>query len=446
MKGLCFNSKQIYNDHITKYRGSENINYGCSMRGAWRALQCMGNDIAIVIHGPIGCNNEFKLDYSDGLARTYCTDMKETDVITGGIKKLEDLLLKLECNVEISLIVILTTCTSELIGENIEGLISQLKGNLHKKYIVLHTSGISGMVQSEGHNLVISNLIKNFTVETENDEKSVNYIGYSWPLDNESGRDISELNNILKEIGIKLNAVMTSGMSYTNIFQASKASLNIVRCPGSAYGLINYMKNQFNIPYIKLPIPIGIKNTHEFLFSLIDYFDLPNEKKEIINNYEQFTIRRLEKLKKFLCGKKVAVAVGANRTLYLVEALIELGLDIKVISFYRLHETIGDDVVNISGNTFNNLSKLTEEYNLNCDVLIYADSKQFFDIVKNADIDIVFDVHTNRKLINKMGIAFSESMDVTHPYHFYFGFLALAYDLVKEINQPFFKKYKEYII
>ena len=60
--------------------------------------------------------------------------------------------------------------------------------------------------------------------------------------------------------------------------------------------------------------------------------------------------------KRLLKGKKVAVAVGANRTLDLIEALLELGLDIKVISFYRLHETIGDKVTNISGKTFKRLS------------------------------------------------------------------------------------------
>ena len=162
MKGICFNSTEIDNEEIKNYQGKDNVNYGCSMRGAWRALQCMKEDVAIVIHGPKGCNNEFKLDYTKGLARTYCTNMTEQDVITGGIDKLEKLIMELNENENISIIVILTTCTSELIGEDIDGLVSSLNKKIAKKCIVLHTSGISGMVQSEGHNMVITQLAKNF--------------------------------------------------------------------------------------------------------------------------------------------------------------------------------------------------------------------------------------------------------------------------------------------
>ena len=204
------------------------------------------------------------------------------------------------------------------------------------------------------------------------------------------------------------------------------------------------MEKELGIPYLKLPIPVGIKNSSEFFYKLIDYFKLPEESKKIINNYEKFTIDRINKIKPYLEGKKVAIAVGANRTIYLLEALLELGLDVKVVSFYRIHETIGDPLIELTGNTFKKLSKVIEKNNLNLDVLVYNDTKQFMEAIRKNNIDIVFDVHTNRKTIHSMGLAFSESMDVVQPYQFYYGFLALAYDLVKELNQPFYKNYKEY--
>ena len=444
MKGLCFNSNQLDDLDIKNYKFNNNINYGCSMRGAWRALQCMGDDVAIVIHGPEGCNNEFKLDYTAGIARTYCTNMDEKDVITGGAEKLEKVIVNIDKLSHISLIVILTTCTSELIGEDIDGLVNKLKNKVSKKFLVLHTSGISGMVQSEGHNMVISNLAKRFIKIKSKKKNSINYIGYSWPWDHRSGRDISELRNILNEIGIELNVVFTSGMTFSDLEGASGASLNVVRCPGSAYSVIKYMQDNFNIPYIKLPMPVGIENTTKFFEGLIDYFHLPPDTRKKLKHYEDFVRKRLATLKLFLDGKKVAVAVGANRTLYLVEALTELGLDIKVISFYRIHETVGNQVLDISGKTFEKLSKIIQKYNLSCKVLMYSDSKQFWEVVTDQKVEIVFDVHTNRKLIHRMGMAFSESMDVIQPYQFYYGFLSLAYDLVKELNQPFYRKYKEF--
>lgn len=444
MKGLKFKTNEINKDFVRQYKGRENINYGCSMRGAWRALQCMKEDIAIVIHGPKGCNNEFKLDFEDTIAKTYCTEMTENDVITGGLRKLEKLIFELDKNKEISLIVVLTTCTSELIGEDIDTLLKNLKNKISKECFVLHTSGISGMVQSDGHNMVISNLIKKYSLKKDKIKNSINYLGYSWPFDHREGRDIYEMQRILTELGIKLNGVYTSNLGFDEIKNASRASLNVVRCPGSSYSTINFMKENFDIPYLKLPIPIGIKNTTEFFSELIDYFDLGEDKKQILKFYENVVHQKLCRYKENLKGKKACVAVGANRTLYLVEALVELGFEIKVISFYRIHETIGDKVINVSGKTCNNLERLKKEHNLDCDVLFYADSKQFYDAIKENKVDIVFDVHTNRKMIHNMGLSFSESMDVEHPYHFYYGFLSFAESLVKELNQPFYKKYKEY--
>lgn len=445
MKGLKFKTNEINKDFVQQYKGRENINYGCSMRGAWRALQCMKEDIAIVIHGPKGCNNEFKLDFEDTIAKTYCTEMTENDVITGGLRKLEKLIFELDKNKEISLIVVLTTCTSELIGEDIDTLLKNLKNKISKECFVLHTSGISGMVQSDGHNMVISNLIKRYSLKNKDKIKnSINYLGYSWPFDHREGRDIHEMQRILNELGIELNGVYTSNLGFDEIKNASRASLNVVRCPGSAYSTINFMKENFDIPYLKLPIPIGIKNTTEFFSELVDFFDLGEDKKQILKSYENVVHQKLCRYKEILKGKKACVAVGANRTLYLAEALVELGFEIKVISFYRIHETIGDKVINVSGKTCNNLERLKKEHNLDCDVLFYADSKQFYDAIKENKVDIVFDVHTNRKMIHNMGISFSESMDVEHPYHFYYGFLSFAESLVKELNQPFYKKYKEY--
>ena len=369
MRGLRFKINEIQEDFVQNYSGKDNVNYGCSMRGAWRALQCMKNDVAIVIHGPKGCNNEFKLDYEDTIAKTYCTEMTENDVITGGLGKLEKLIFDLDKRPDISLIVILTTCTSELIGEDIDTLLQNLKNKTTKKCFVLHTSGISGMVQSDGHNMVISNLIKKYT--SKNNEKiknSINYIGYSWPFDHRAGRDMHELNRILDELGIKLNGVYTSNLGFSEIKEASRASLNVVRCPGSAYGTINFMKENFNIPYLKLPIPVGLKNTTDFFSKLIDYFGLGNEKKQILRSYEEFVCQKLSLYKEILKSKKACVAVGANRTLYLVEALLELELEVKVISFYRIHETIGDSVVKIAGKTFENLERLRQRYNLDCEV------------------------------------------------------------------------------
>ena len=66
-------------------------------------------------------------------------------------------------------------------------------------------------------------------------------------------------------------------------------------------------------------------------------------------------------------------------------------------------------------------------------------------MLTKRQIEIFLELYENQNEYLKAK-HFSESMDVEHPYHFYYGFLSLAANLVQELNQPFYKKYKEFCL
>ena len=445
MPGLCCRSDKLDTDEVNRFSGHEFNDTGCSMRGAWRALQCMTDDIAIVIHGPEGCNNEFKHDCTPGIASTYSTKLTEQDIIRGGLEKLEKLVVNIDTTYKPKLIVILGTCASELIGDDIDGLVRVITPRLNSNIICLHTSGVSGLMQSQGHNLVLNELARKVMKKQTIIPKSINYVGYSLPWDSREGRDLSELKLILDKIGVRLNAVLSSGLSYDKIVNAPAAALNVIRCPGSAYETVEYMQHEFGTPYICPPVPIGLGNTTDFLFQIADHFSIRKEAQPIILKEEQAIRKKINKIGHLLKGKKVAISIGANRTIHLVRALAELGVDIKVISFSRLHESDDARVVGLSGRTFHCLKKVCDRYGIKATVLACPNSTQFKNAVVKAKVDLVFDAHTHRKLAYSNGCGFFDSMNPPQPHLFYNGALALAYDLANGFNQSFYRRYQKWM-
>lgn len=445
MKGMGCNTCDLDKTEIVNYKGDRFINTGCSLTGAWRCLQALKNDTAIIVHGAIGCNNEFKLDYKPGLAATYNTNLNEIDIINGGEEKLRATIKFVDSHYKPKLIAVLGTCASELIGDDVDGIIDDLSKQIKSKIFVLHTSGMSGKMQTEGQNMVNKYFAEHIMKKQKIIPKSINYLGYSFAWDYSEGRDLNELKKMLGKTGIKLLNTITTGCSVNDIERAPAAALNVIRCPPSTYDCVKIMKEKFDTPYIYPPMPIGIKNTTEFLLEITNFFEV-KKAQEIIYKEERKALEKIEKIKKHLKGKKAAVCIGASKTPYLIGALADFGLDVKLISYYRSWETVGDKLTEISGKTMCVLKKICKEKNIESEILVYPDQRQYKNALRQSKFDVVFDANYNHKLIYNLGYFFMESMDNPQPFLGYNGAVILAYDLAKEFTRDFYKKYQKYQI
>lgn len=418
---------------------------GCTFRGAWRALQAMKEDVAIIIHGPRGCNNEFKLDYAAGVAKTYNVGITENEIIYGGEEKLRKYILHIDKNMKPKLIVVLVTCSGELIGDNVEAVIDTVSGKISSQIFSLHVGGMSGKIQSEGHNSVNTMLADKIMKRQETTPNSVNFLGYYFQWGYRKGHDLLEIKKLLNSIDVELNTTITSGSSVKDIERAPSASLNVVHCPSSTYGCVEVMEKKFGTPYIYPGPPIGVENTNSFLREVAKFFSLEKNAEKVIKRKSKKAEIQMKRVKRYLENKRVAICLGPNKTPQLASFLADLGMEVELISYYRIWDVSGEGPIKIAGRTTEILDRVCKNKKINSDVVFYSSGRELLEILEEGKFDIIFDSRFDRRFILDMGSIFYESMDYPQPFFGYNGAVLLSYDLAKLFINNFNKRYSKYI-
>ncbi|NLE05769.1 MAG: hypothetical protein GX638_13355, partial [Crenarchaeota archaeon] len=128
----------VQNDSIIeKYSSKQReIVHGCSLAGAFNVVSNI-QDVIVLMHAPKGCSyisfcSHLSKDFLSAseklcLPNLLCTNLQETDVIFGGENKLKDTLIQINKKFPSFPILIITSCSAGIIGENINSIINKLK-------------------------------------------------------------------------------------------------------------------------------------------------------------------------------------------------------------------------------------------------------------------------------------------------------------------------------
>jgi len=255
--------------------------YNCQPAGAQFAGIGIKDCIPLV-HGGQGCSMFVRLLFAQHFKENFdiaSSSLHEEAAVFGGIKRLE---LGVETMVEryseLRVIPIITTCSTETIGDDIEGAIRKVQRTLKAKYpdrvvhlVPVHTPSYTGSAVS-GYNVAIQSLITTIAKKTEPNGKLNIFTGWVNP------GDITELKHYLSEMGVDSTILLdiesfdspmmpnkdsfTSGSTTVEDIESTAnatASLALSRYEG--YSAAQYLEKKFDVPAIITPTPIGIRNT-----------------------------------------------------------------------------------------------------------------------------------------------------------------------------------------
>lgn len=351
-----------------------------------------------IVHGPIGCST-YTWDIrgsltsgSDIFRNSFSTDLRETDVIFGGEKKLTEAIEELVQKQHPKLIFVYATCIVGVIGDDVEAVCKSMSKKYNIRVIPVKSPGFSGN-KSTGYKMAcnaIMELIKPY--QTDEKINGINILG-----DFNLAGEMWIIKNYMKKIGIPVVSTFTGDASYDTLIKAPKATLNIVQCAGSSMYLANRMQEEFGIPYIKVSF-FGIEDTYHSLRLIAQA--LQNEVAE--QKAIDFCSKEEEKLKPFL--EKYRNALKGKR------AAIYVGGGFKAISLIRQFAFMGMKTVVVGTQTgkkddYEIIEQLVDE-----DTVILDDANpaelEFF--MKKMKADILVGGVKERPLAYKLGVAFCD--------------------------------------
>jgi nitrogenase molybdenum-cofactor synthesis protein NifE len=379
-------------------------------------------DAIPLIHGPVGCAFQRKVNpfrpYSP-FYTTPCTNLNDMDVVYGGEEKLKEGIKETYQKYHPNLIVVITTCLSDLIGDDVDAVITNVKEDIDCD-VVYSTGNFVGRLKPVGYQdalyAITDQMLCNSDTDPEKNEGSVNIVTY--PI-HSTGLKVAEMISVLNEMQIKVNKVCFDHTRVKDLYDLPKADLNITDYPMMWTRL---MKKRSKVEYYEflgwkrfkternpeLISPYGIEGSCRIFLEIAELMGKDGEAEEVLKNKRIDAEERLLALKKHIEGTKIAV-VGDLHGISL-SLFKEVGVAINVLIYrtqlleHKLSENGLKEVVDLNMN-------LAHLCGFDPEPLVNPTIDDEIKAIKRSGTDLVITSGTNAHLYNREGIRTFDQTD-----------------------------------
>jgi nitrogenase iron protein len=310
--------------------------YGCSLAGSYNVASNI-TDAVVVMHAPQGCSYISSSTHMgrDSLSigqlpvpNLLCTNIRETDTIFGGAKKLQETLLQIRSRFPDKAIFVITSCTAGIIGEDINSVIEQLPQKGSNIFHILSDGVMSGDFDAgmlRAYQFIAEKFIDP-TVSALDD--MVNIIGEQ-NLNTTVEDNYIGLVSLFQGLDIKVNCRFVRNARLGDIRQFKKANVNILAVDNKdVQSLANFLASRFNVETLQAPLPMGFTATETFVRMLASRFDKTALAEQLIGNAKLTYAKRLAPLKKWFAGKRVLIFSSPHNIDWLIATLSNLDLEV----------------------------------------------------------------------------------------------------------------------
>ncbi|MBP2643318.1 MAG: nifE1 [Firmicutes bacterium] len=323
-------------------------------------------DAVFIIHSPVGCsgcvsfmNDLFKVgQYHRGLtsirsARYLITNLDELDIIQGGEEKLRQAVLELEQRYHPKLIFIFTSCASAIIGDDVDSIAGELQNQVGAVIVPIHCEGFKSKVPATGFDTAFNALVK-YVFKNEKPEREKGLINVFAPMAI-GWKDQQEIERMLGVLGLKVNYFpFYSNLDKLKKIPAAEYSTSI--CQVFADEFMELLKRDYGIPYSKTGMPLGIRNTDEWLLGVARLVGKEEVAREYIREQHERVLPEIAKIKSRIQGKKVFICAGTARSFAAATLIDDFGLklvgmqtptyeEMLIEDFDKLIELHGDEFI-----------------------------------------------------------------------------------------------------
>lgn len=257
----------------------------CALGGALVTISSLPRVVAIS-HTALGCAGNLSGAIAVGsgyLGAGYCSGQStptsgitESEIVFGGFDRLVEQIRNTEELIDADLFVIVTGCMTEMIGDDVQGAVSDCQ-DLDKPVIAVSTPSFQGDAY-KGYEIILEGIFNRFVRPSGvKDERLVNLFGVIPGYDPFFRGNLEEIKRILQRIGLKVNTFFTPDQSFENIKAFSRASLNIVFSRVYGVGFARNAEQRHGIPYYVTDLPIGPEATDRFLREIGEQLELDPE-------------------------------------------------------------------------------------------------------------------------------------------------------------------------
>ncbi len=326
--------------------------YGCQHGLSLGILNTIRNAV-VIMHSPLGCGAS-SIHYSGQQGASFQklrdpnaegtviinTNLDEINVINGGESNLSEAVRYADREFRPEIIIVVGGCVPALIGDDIDAILSDLQSETSARLIPVTCEGFKTKVMATAYDAAYNGIMKKLLGKVERrlpvispdlEEYQRKYLLSRrvniFNVGSMSKADEDELERILNAIGLSV-AFLPCYSAPEDFSYTLENALNVSICGTHDDYYIEYLQQEYGIPFLIDTIPIGRKNTKRWIMKIAGHFGLTKEAGIFLGHEEKALLESLEPYKQLLQGKKVYLGGGAIRITATAEVLQDLGMEI----------------------------------------------------------------------------------------------------------------------
>lgn len=321
------------------------------------------------------------------------------------------------------LIILTPTCTSSILQEDLQNFVNRAASE-SKSDVILADVNHYRVNELQAADRTLEQIIRFYLKKaqkqgtldcTKTKKPSANILGV-FTLGFHNQHDCRELKRLLNDLGIEVNQVIPEGGSILNLHNLVQAWFNLV--PYREIGLItaNYLKNEFNMPYVSIT-PMGVVDTAECIREIAIILKDNQYTSDV--NFEQYIDQQTRFVSQAawfsrsidcqnLTGKKAVVFGDATHAASMTKILArEMGIRVSCAGTYCKHDA----------------DWFREQVQGFCDqVLITDDHTQVGDMIAQIEPSAIFGTQMERHIGKRLDIPCGVISAPVHIQNFPLGY------------------------
>jgi nitrogenase molybdenum-iron protein alpha chain len=393
-------------------------------------------ETVVLLHGAVGCGacaNGNNVNIRAGRAARgqpgqdalwLSTTLTEINVINGGEERLAEALVAADQAYHPKVILAVSGCLPGVIGDDLDAVAAQTQPRVQAKILPVHCEGFKSRFMATAYDVVYHAVGRGLLPDQSTGPKdplavNVMNVGSMGLVDEK------ELARLLGELGLKANffPVFADPDSFE---LATRARVSISVCPTHDDYFLEHLREKFGVPYIIKHMPIGIKNTSQWLISLGQELGLAKEARALAKKEEAELERALAEFRPLFAGRTAFVSAGEYRSLATALLLRELGFKILAIRSFHI-----DSFAEVE------LAKLDQTGDF---ILNVANVQPFEEanLIKKLQPDIFLGHWHGNSTAARLGVPTQVIYNSGHAYIGYQGVYDLARRLHRRLSHPEF--------
>lgn len=412
-----------------------------------------------LVHGAVGCgacsHSQNANTRSGGNMRTgsvrdaiwLSTALNEVDVISGAEEKLYNAILEADRLYQPKTITVVVSCVPSIIGDDVDGVIDRAREQVAARIVPVHCEGFKTKIWATAYDAVYHGMARSLFEDPKFNDPKFNdplikedlyeeRLSYKkahtvnlFTVSSMGLADEQELTRYLNALDQTVNVFPTFA-DPDKVYALKYAGLSVSTCPTHDDYLLDYLRDEYGVPYIIRHMPIGIENTGDWIRDVAARLNRSGAAERLIARETAELNAALEKYRPFFQGKRVFISAGEFRALATANLLHDLGFEIAgVRSFHH------DEFANVE---YEKLLKNAGE-----DLTVNIANVQPFEeanLLKSIKPDLFLGHWNDNSTATKLGIPAHTIYNSGLAYIGYRGAFELARRLYRQLANPAFNR------